>query len=102
MEKHVFFAEITGRANVACFNDLAGYLVNKKWYTESKTNERPKKSSLVYGNRPGENFFMTHPSGVKCVSEYTFLISKNNKQRNKKQESKKAKETREEKISPKN
>ena len=38
---------------------------------------------------------------VECVSEYTFLISKNNKQT--KQEKKKAKETKEEKrISLKN
>ena len=32
---------------------------------------------------------MTHPSGVKCISEYTFLISKNNKQTNKKNKNQK-------------
>ena len=37
---------------------------------------RPKKSSFVSGNRPGENFSMTHPRIVKCVSEYIFSISK--------------------------
>ena len=41
-----------------------------------------KKSSLVSGNRPGENHSPTHI--VEYVSEYTFLISKNNKQTNKK------------------
>ena len=41
-----------------------------------------KKSSLVSGNRPGENHSPAHI--VEYVSEYTFLISKNNKQTNKK------------------
>ena len=44
---------------------------------------RPKKSSFVSGNRPGENYSMTHPRIVKCVSEYIFSISKK-KQKNKK------------------
>ena len=40
------------------------------------------------------NFYYLSPARiVKCVSEYTFSISKNIKQTNKKQESKKAKET---------
>ena len=44
--------------------------------------------------------FFYHSLGrlIKCVSEYAFLISKNNKQTTKKQELKKAKETKEEKI----
>ena len=44
---------------------------------------------------------LTRAHRVKCPSEYTFLISKNNN--NKKQKSKKAKETKEERrISPEN
>ena len=53
----------------------------------------------------GRKFFYHSPAHiVKCVSEYTFLISKSIKQTNKKkQESKKAKETKEEmRISPQN
>ena len=56
---------------------------------------RPEKSNLVSGNRPGGSVFYHLPAHiVECVSEYTFLIPKN-KQR---QELKKAKETKEEKI----
>ena len=55
-----------------------------------------KKSSLASGNRPGENFFITHPPArrVECVSEYIFLTSKNKqtiKKKQKKQEYKKIK-----------
>ena len=57
---------------------------------------RPIKSSLVSGNRLGEKFFYHSPAcTVEFVSEYIFLISKN-KQAKKKQEYKKAKETKEE------
>ena len=51
------------------------------------------------------NFFLSlTPRIVECVSEYTFLISQNNKQKTTKDRTeKKAKETKEEKrISPKN
>ena len=61
---------------------------------------RPKKRSLVSGNRPGKNFiYHSLARLIQHVSEYTFVILKNNKQtnNNKKQESKKAKETKEEK-----
>ena len=61
---------------------------------------RPKKRSLVSGNRPGKNFiYHSLARLIQYVSEYTFVILKNNKQtnNNKKQESKKAKETKEEK-----
>ena len=52
----------------------------------------PKKSSFVSGNRPGENYSMTHPRIVKCVSEYIFSISKRkNKRTKRKQEYKKNK-----------
>ena len=48
-----------------------------------------KKSSLLAGNQLFGNFFYHSPTRiVECVSEYTFLISKNNKQTTK-QESKK-------------
>ena len=61
---------------------------------------RPKKRSLVSGNRPGKNvIYHSLARLIQYVSEYTFVILKNNKQtnNNKKQESKKAKETKEEK-----
>ena len=51
------------------------------------------------------NFFLSlTPRIVECVSEYTFLISQNNKETTTKDRTeKKAKETKEEKrISPKN
>ena len=56
---------------------------------------RPKKSSLVSRNRSGEK---NHSPAriVECVSEYTFFLSRNKKQR-KKQQSRKLKETKEEK-----
>ena len=58
-----------------------------------------KKSSLVFGKRPRGNFYHSIIRIVESVSEYMFLISKNNKkkQTNKKQESNKEKETKEEK-----
>ena len=63
--------------------------------TLRKIPVRPEKSNLVSGNRPGGSVFYHLPAHiVECVSEYTFLIPKN-KQR---QELKKAKETKEEKI----
>ena len=38
---------------------------------------RPEKSSLISEKRPGEKFFFHSPPRIiKCVSEYTFLISK--------------------------
>ena len=41
-----------------------------------------QKSSFVSGNWPGENFFYHSPTCiVKCVSEYAFSISKNDKQK---------------------
>ena len=65
---------------------------------------RPKKSSFVSGNRPGENFSMTHPRIVKCVSEYIFSISKKKtKEQKENKNTKKTKEIKEEKrISPEN
>ena len=56
---------------------------------------RPEKSSLVSEKRPGEKFFFHSPPRItKCVSEYTFLISKNKhakKKEKKKREYKKSK-----------
>ena len=49
---------------------------------KKQLQDQKKKSSLVSGNRQGENHSPTHI--VEYVSEYTFLISKNNKQTNKK------------------
>ena len=65
----------------------------KKLFVVMIINEnKTKKSSLVSGNRRGENFFYHSPARtVKCVSKYIF--QKTNKQTNKK----KAKETKEEK-----
>ena len=56
-----------------------------------------KKNSLVSGNQPGENFFITQM--VECVSVYIFLISKRNNNNNKKKKTRrqKAKKTKEEK-----
>ena len=58
---------------------------------------RPKKSSLVSGNRLGEKIFITHhPHSRMCIRIYIFNFKKQtNKQKNK-QEYKKAKETKEE------
>ena len=49
-----------------------------------------KKSSLLAGNQLFGNFFYHSPTRiVECVSEYTFLISKNNKQTTTKNKNKK-------------
>ena len=37
---------------------------------------RPKKSSLVSGNQPGENFYHLPAHIVECESEYIFSVSK--------------------------
>ena len=65
----------------------------KKLFVVMIINEnKTKKSSLVSGNRRGENFFYHSPARtVECVSKYIF--QKTNKQTKKK----KAKETKEEK-----
>ena len=66
-------------------------------------NIRSKKSKVFSRSWPGKKKFYHSPIRiVECVSIYTFLISKSNKQQ-KQQESKKPKETKEEKrISPEN
>ena len=57
---------------------------------------KPKKISLVSGNRSDKFFLITHPPAI-CIRIYIFKF-KNNKQRTtKKQESKKAEESNEEK-----
>ena len=49
-----------------------------------------KKSSLLAGNQLFGNFFYHSPTRiVECVSEYTILISKNNKQTTTKNKNKK-------------
>ena len=48
---------------------------------------RPEKSSLISEKRPGEKlFFHSPPRIIKCVSEYTFLISKTKHAKKKKKE----------------
>ena len=48
---------------------------------------RPEKSSLISEKRPGEKFFFHSPPRIiKCVSEYTFLISKTKHAKKKKRE----------------
>ena len=48
---------------------------------------RPEKSSLISEKRPGEKFFFHSPPRIiKCVSEYTFLISKTKHAKKKKKE----------------
>ena len=59
-----------------------------------------KKSSLVSGNRPSENFYYSPARIVECIAEYIFLISKNKqaekvKQSKKTKKQKKLKKTRE-------
>ena len=50
-----------------------------------------KNSSLASGNRPDKNFLsLTRPFN-QCVSEYAFLISKNNKQTTTKARTKRSK-----------
>ena len=64
------------------------------------THFRPKKSSFVSGNRSGEKFLSPPARIVECVSEYVFLISKkqtNKQKKQQQQECKKVKETKEEK-----
>ena len=74
---------------------------------------RPKRSCLVSGNWPDENFFITHPitqSNVYQNISFHFKKQRNKKKNNnnkkkqkRKQEYKKAKETREKnRISPEN
>lgn len=31
---HVYFAEIRGKKNVVCFRNVAGFIINDKWYSE--------------------------------------------------------------------
>ena len=49
----------------------------KFYYVNCWLYVRPKKSSLVSGNRPGEKKFYYSPVRiVECVSEYLFFIFK--------------------------
>ena len=63
----------------------------KKLFVVMIINEnKTKKSSLVSGNRRGENFFYHSPARtVECVSKYIF--QKTNKQTKKKQKKPKKK-----------
>ena len=61
------------------------------------TNNRPKESSSVSGNRPGEKFLsLTRPHSQICIRIKIFKFQKN-KQISKNKNTKKAKETNEEK-----
>ena len=33
----IVFVEVQGKADVVCFRDAAGYLINDKWYESRKT-----------------------------------------------------------------
>ena len=57
-----------------------------------------KKSSLVFGNRAGENYLIPHrPHSQVCIRIYNFNFKKTNKQARKTM-LKKEKETKEEKL----
>ena len=51
---------------------------------------RPKKSSIVSGNRPGEKL-LTRPHSEMCIRIYVFNFKKTSKKRKKIQEYKKRK-----------
>ena len=76
---------------------------NQKVFKTKATGKAIKKKSC-FRKLAGWKFYYHSPARiVECVAEYTFLISKTNKQTNKKTRIKKAKETKEEKrISPEN
>ena len=67
-------------------------------------NVRPKKSSLVSGNWPGENIFITATSTLSNVYQNkNFCFQKTNNQVKKNKNTKKAKKIKEEKrICPEN
>ena len=67
-------------------------------------NVKPKKSSLVFGNRPDEKiFYHWNAHIVEWVSKQKILISKNKQSSKKNKNTKKAKEIKEEKrICPEN
>ena len=76
------------------------YVVNKTCYTNFviQSTLGPKKSGLVSGNRPGENFFIPHPPAwLNVYQNMYFQFKKAKKQTNKKTRRQKAKETKEEK-----
>ena len=55
-------------------------------YSLVQVEDRAKKKSLVSGNRPDEKKNYHSPARKdECVSEYTFLSSKSNKQTKKQQ-----------------
>ena len=35
-KEFIFFAEVEGRGNVACFRNIAKYIINAKWYTQKR------------------------------------------------------------------
>ena len=76
---------------------------NQKVFKTKATGKAIKKKSC-FRKLAGWKFYYHSPARiVECVAEYTFLISKTNKQTNKKTRIKKAKETKEEKrLSPEN
>ena len=43
---HLFFAEVIGRKNVVCFRDMAGIIINDKWY-EAKRDKIEDQSERV-------------------------------------------------------
>ena len=43
----IFFAEINGRKNVACFRGVANHIINDKWYKDRKSNVDDEAEHLV-------------------------------------------------------
>jgi len=43
----IFFVEVEGRVNVVCFRNMAIYIINEKWYAETKTDEYEEEECIV-------------------------------------------------------
>ena len=47
---NVFFAEISGRKNVVCFQDMANWIVSDKWYEERNLDIDEEAKRIVFNS----------------------------------------------------
>jgi len=45
--EHIFFAEVSGRKDVVCLRDMAGYILSDKWYADRKSNTADESRRII-------------------------------------------------------
>ena len=44
---HIFFAQVSGRKDVICLQDMAGYILSDTWYADRKVNAADKSRRII-------------------------------------------------------